>query len=181
MRKNLLLVALLSLLAVVAIRLGHSAAPEEKMSMPAPDFPRGSRWLQSEPLTVSALRGRVLVLHFWTFGCINCQHNYPVYKAWQEQYAGKAVKLVGVHTPEFPSEADVANVEREVRRHGLKYPVVIDNDSRIWKAWRNHFWPSIYLVDKRGQVRYHWDGELDLDAAEGRQFARHIDELLAEK
>ena len=146
-----------------------------------PEFPRDAEWLQSDPLRLADLRGQVVVVHFWTNGCINCIHNYPVYKAWQEKYAGKGLTLIGVHTPEFAYEADVAGVRAKARANGLMFPIVIDNDSRIWKAWDNHFWPSIYLIDKKGRVRYHWDGELHLRDAEGQRFASRIDALLAEK
>ena len=85
-----------------------------------------------------------------------------------------------MHTPEFEYEADPAGVRETLEKHGLTYAVVIDNDKQVWKAWQNEYWPCIYVVDKRGRVRYRWDGELHLDTAEGRQFALHIDELLAE-
>ena len=147
----------------------------------APEFPPGTQWLQSKPLTLASLRGQVIVVHFWTFGCINCVHNYPVYKAWQKEYGGKGVTIIGVHTPEFSNEANVDTVRAEARANGLKFPIAIDNDSRIWKNWDNHAWPSIYLVDKKGRVRYRWEGELHLNTVEGRQFASRIDELLSER
>jgi thiol-disulfide isomerase/thioredoxin len=161
--------------------LGTSAWAGDAHRATAPEFPPGIPWVQTEPLKLAELRGQVVVVHFWTFGCINCIHNYPVYKAWQEKYAGKKVTIIGVHTPEFTNEADVARVRAKVRENGFKFPIAIDNDSRIWKNWDNHAWPSIYLVDKKGQVRYRWEGELHLRDQEGRQFASRIDELLAEK
>ena len=154
--------------------------PQEKGPPAAPEFAQDTEWLQSKPLTLAGLRGQVVVVHFWTFGCINCVHNYPVYKAWQEKYADKGVKIIGVHTPEFANEADVPSIRAKARENGLKFPIAVDNDSRIWKTWDNHYWPSINLIDKKGRVRYHWDGELHPQDAEGRRFASHIDELLAE-
>jgi peroxiredoxin len=162
--------------AVSAIRLAQSAG----QATGAPEFPKDAHWLQSKPLSMTSLGGQVVALHFWTRGCVNCQNNYAVYKQWQEQYTGKPLQIIGVHTPEFASEADPAGVQRTLEKQGLKYPVVIDNDKRIWKSWQNEYWPSIYLIDKKGRVRYHWDGELHLDSSEGRRFAGHIDELLAE-
>ncbi len=156
------------------------AADPEKNPKPAPEFPKDVPWIQSKPLKLADLRGQVVVVHFWTFGCINCVHNYPVYKAWQGKYAGKGLTIIGVHTPEFTNEADAARVRAKARDNGLKFPIIIDNDRRVWKAWGNQFWPSIYLIDKQGRVRYHWDGELHLQNAEGRRFAAHLDELLAE-
>ena len=149
--------------------------------MSAPEFPPNTQWLQSEPLKLAGLRGRVVIVQFWTFGCINCIRNYPVYKAWQEKYAGQAVTIIGVHTPEFTNEADVTRVASKARENGLKFPIAIDNDRRIWKAWDNRYWPSIYLIDKQGRIRSHWDGELNVMDGAGRKFASRIDELLAEK
>ena len=157
------------------------AAAPEVAPVTAPEFPPNTQWLQSEPLKLADLRGRVVIVQFWTFGCINCIRNYPVYKAWQEKYAGQAVTIIGVHTPEFTNEADVTRVRAKARENGLKFPIAIDNESRIWKSWDNHAWPSIYLIDKQGRVRFNWEGELHLENAEARQFASRIDELLAEK
>jgi thiol-disulfide isomerase/thioredoxin len=140
------------------------AAIPEVAQTPAPEFPQKTQWIQSEPLKLADLRGRVVIVQFWTFGCINCIHNYPVYKAWQEKYADKAV-----------------TISSKARENGLKFPIAIDNDKRIWKDWDNHAWPSIYLVDKKGRVRYNWEGELHLENPEARQFAARIDDLLAEK
>jgi peroxiredoxin len=147
----------------------------------APEFPKEVEWLQGGPLKLADLRGRVTVLHFWTNGCINCIRNYPAYRAWQEKYAGKDVTLVGVHTPEFDREAPAERVRDKAKTNGLKFPIVLDNKARVWKAWGNRYWPSVYLIDKKGQVRYRWEGELHLDTAAGKRFAGHIDELLAEK
>jgi thiol-disulfide isomerase/thioredoxin len=158
----------------------RAATPDNKPT-PAPEFPENIPWVQSKPLKLANLHGQVVVVHFWTFGCINCIHNYPVYKAWQEKYAGKAVTIIGVHTPEFAREADADRVRAKAQENGLKFPIVIDNNSRIWKKWDNQFWPTIYLIDKKGLVRYHWDGELHPEKAADKQFAARIDELLAEK
>jgi thiol-disulfide isomerase/thioredoxin len=185
MRTTLSIFGVLALVLGVAFLLRRPPAQAEADTPTngkgsAPEFPPGTQWLQSKPLTLASLRGQVVVVHFWTFGCINCVHNYPVYKAWQEKYADKGVKIIGVHTPEFANEADVASIRAKARENGLKFPIAVDNDSRIWKTWENHYWPSIYLIDKKGRVRYHWDGELHLENAEGRPFVSHIDELLAE-
>jgi peroxiredoxin len=148
---------------------------------PAPEFPAGVEWLQGGPLKLADLRGRVTVLHFWTNGCVNCIHNYPTYRAWQEKYAGKEVTIVGVHTPEFDREAPAERVRDRAKANGLKFPIVLDDKARVWKAWGNRYWPAVYLIDRKGRVRYRWEGELHLDTAAGKRFAAHIDELLAEK
>jgi thiol-disulfide isomerase/thioredoxin len=150
------------------------------VTMP-PEFPPGAEWLQSKPIKLADLRGRVVIVHFWTFGCSNCIHNYPVYKIWQEKYPEKDLTIVGVHTPEFAHEANGTRVETKARENGLKFPIVIDNDQAIWNRWNNRYWPSVYLIDRQGRLRYHWEGELHLAESAGRKFAGRIDELLAEK
>src|SRR5262249_22256873 len=148
----------------------------------APEFAPSTLWLQSEPLTLASLRGQVAVVHFWAFGCINCIHNYPAYKAWQEKYADKGVTIVGIHTPEFPREADVAKVRAKAEQFSLKFPIVVDNDGQNWRNWNNQIWPSIYLIDKQGKVRHRWAGELDSVTVKGERIMRQrIDRLLAEK
>ena len=161
--------------------LGPAARAGDSWRVTPPEFPPGIPWVQTEPLKLEGLRGRVVVVHFWTFGCINCNRNYAVYEAWQEKYGGKGVTIIGVHTPEFALEADVARIRAQARDNGLKFPIAVDNDRRVWKSWGNRYWPSIYLVDKKGQVRYRWEGELHLRDQEGQQFVSRIDELLAEK
>ena len=186
MRKTLVTGGLLALAfaAVVLLRrppVQAEAEPAEK-PRPAPEFARGTQWLQSKPLTLAFLRGQVVVVHFWTFGCINCVHNYPAYKAWQDKYAGKGVTIVGIHTPEFKHEADAKKILAQAEKNGLKFPIAVDNDGRNWKAWNNRYWPSIYLIDKKGRVRYRWEGELGPAGSKGdRLMRRRIEELLAEK
>ena len=187
MRKILPSVGLLALVVAVAIlwrRQGAQAvanAPEE-LREAAPEFARSTQWLQSKPLTLASLRGQVVVVHFWTFGCINCIHNYPAYKAWQQKYAGKGVTIVGIHTPEFPGEADAKRIQAKAEENGLKFPIAVDNGGENWKNWKNRYWPSIYLIDKKGQVRYRWEGELDSATTEGERLMRkRIEELLTEK
>jgi alkyl hydroperoxide reductase subunit AhpC len=157
-----------------------AAGDEAALPAAAPEFPEKAVWAQGDPLKLADLKGRVVVVHFWTNGCINCARNYPVYKSWQEKYDARKVALIGVHTPEFDHEAPAERVRAAARTNGLKFPIVLDNDKAIWNAWDNHYWPAIYLVDKRGRVRYRWEGELHLDTAEGKAFAKHIDELAAE-
>ena len=140
-----------------------------------------SEWINSKPLKLSELHGQVVVLHFWTFGCSNCQHNYPTLKSWQEQFADKGVTIIGVHTPETAREAKIENLRSSVRKAGLKYPIVFDKGGRTWKSWDNRWWPSTYLIDKQGYVRYRWDGEFKWNSARGDLIMRQkIEELLAE-
>ena len=121
------------------------------------------------------------MLHFWTFGCINCQRNLPHYNKWQQEFAGHDVQLIGIHTPESAEESDPANVEASVKELGIKYPVAVDNDQATWQAYANRYWPSIYVIDKQGKVAYRWDGELEFRGAGGDKIVRaKIRELLAE-
>jgi thiol-disulfide isomerase/thioredoxin len=187
MRKIFVPAGLIALALVAALLLRRppaqaEAEPPAEKAPAAPEFARGTQWLQSKPLTLASLRGKVVVVHFWTFGCINCIHNYPAYKAWQEKYAGKGVTIIGIHTPEFEHEADVKRILAKAKQNGLKFPIAVDNDGQNWKAWKNRYWPSIYLIDKKGRVRHRWEGELDSATAKGEQLMRRrIDELLAEK
>jgi hypothetical protein len=108
--------------------------------------------------------------------------NYPWYRAWHEKYADKGVTVLGVHTPETAGEAKLERVRQKVKDNGIAYPVAVDNDTRVWRAWGNRYWPSVYLIDKKGEVRYRWDGELNWKDVKGEEIMRKkIDELLAEK
>ncbi|HEV8069964.1 MAG TPA: redoxin domain-containing protein [Planctomycetaceae bacterium] len=139
-------------------------------------------WLNSRPLKLSELRGQVVVLHFWTFGCINCRHNDAAYKAWHQKYSGKGVTMIGVHTPETERERDPKRLKRSIEERGLRYPIVVDQDGKTWKSWDNRWWPSIYLIDKKGFVRYRWDGELNWKGAGGKAIMeKKIAELLTEE
>jgi thiol-disulfide isomerase/thioredoxin len=172
--------ARMALLLSVAVLFG-SSLPAETKKDPAPSFPKGTPWLNSKPLQIKDLEGKVVVLHFWTYGCINCQRNYPVYKGWMKKYADKKVALIGVHTPEFAAERNIDRVKLRAKNNGLTFPIAIDNSGSIWRAWRTQYWPTVFLIDRKGFVRYHWAGELHLDKEPDRKFAEHIDELLAEK
>lgn len=132
---------------------------EERGIDTAPGFEGGGNWLNSQPLTLQELKGRVVLVDFWTYTCINCIRTLPYLKAWHEAYAPAGLVIVGVHTPEFEFEKDTANVSQAAADFGLTYPIVQDNDFAIWKAYRNRYWPAKYLLDKDGVVRYTHFGE----------------------
>ena len=139
-------------------------------------------WLCSSPLASGDLRGRVVVVHYFAFGCINCIHNYPTYREWQDELAGKDVQLIGIHTPETTSEHNVETLKSKLKAEELRFPVLVDNDRTNWNAWGNGMWPSVYVLDKQGYLRTFWAGELKWQGATGdQQIRRKIDELLAEK
>src|SRR4051812_16057637 len=120
---------------------------------------RANVWLNSEPLTAERLRGRVVLVDFWTYSCVNWLRTLPYVSAWAERYADRGLVVVGVHAPEFGFEHDLANIRRAAAELGVSYPVVIDNDFAVWRSFGNHYWPAVYLVDRDGAVRFHHFGE----------------------
>jgi thiol-disulfide isomerase/thioredoxin len=129
----------------------------EKGKVRAPEI--GRVWLNSTPLSFRQLRGRVVLVDFWDYTCVNCIRTLPYVQAWHERYGGKGLTVIGVHTPEFTFAQYESNVERGVREFGLTYPIVVDNDREIWKAFANRYWPTKYLLDKDGYLRYAHFGE----------------------
>jgi cytochrome c biogenesis protein CcdA/thiol-disulfide isomerase/thioredoxin len=131
-----------------------------------PDLSGATTWLNSPPLTPESLRGKVVVIDFWTYSCINCLRSLPYIKAWYAKYKDSGLVIIGVHTPEFPFEKDEANVRQAVHELGITYPVAMDNDYRIWRAFHNKFWPAHYFIDSTGRIRFHHFGEGDYDESE---------------
>ena len=129
----------------------------EKGKVRAPEI--GRVWLNSPPLSFHQLRGRVVLVDFWDYTCVNCIRTLPYVQAWHERYVGKGLTVIGVHTPEFTFAQYESNVERGIREFGLTYPIVIDSDREIWKAFANRYWPTKYLLDKDGYLRYAHVGE----------------------
>ena len=176
----LLLLGGASLLSGFAVR--HLPAKElQRIDQKAPELTQIDHWINTDGLKLADQKGKVVVLHFWTFGCINCQHNLPYYNKWQAEFAKEDLQIIGVHTPETKPEADPKTVAAQVAKRKIKYPVAIDTDGATWKAYENRFWPSIYLIDKQGQIRYRWEGELEYQNAGGDKLVRaKIKELLAD-
>jgi thiol-disulfide isomerase/thioredoxin len=134
---------------------------------------RAPVWLNSEPLTAGALRGRVVLVDVWTYSCVNWLRTLPYVAAWHERYRDRGLVVVGVHAPEFGFERDLDNVRRATADLGIAYPVVVDNDFAIWRSFDNRYWPAAYLVDQDGRVRFHHFGEGAYDEIE-----RAIQQLL---
>jgi len=132
-------------------------------------------WLNSEPLTAAGLRGKVVLVDVWTFTCVNWARTLPYVRAWAEKYREKGLVVIGVHSPEFPFERDVDNVRRAAKDMRVSYPSAIDNDFAIWRAFDNHYWPALYLIDANGRIRHHQFGEGGYEQSE-----RAIQKLLAE-
>jgi cytochrome c biogenesis protein CcdA/thiol-disulfide isomerase/thioredoxin len=170
------------------VRGGHGAVAEQAggseadagETLPvlghAPDFTDTRQWFNSAPLSLAALRGKVVLVDFWTYTCINCIRTLPHVEAWWERYRGRGLVVVGVHTPEFPFEREASNVEEAIGEFGLRYPVVQDNDYGTWNAFGNQYWPAKYLIDAAGNVRYVHFGEGSYATTE-----RAIRSLLAER
>lgn len=153
----------------------------EPVACAAPELRDVEMWIHSAPLTLAQLRGEVVVVHFYTFGCINCIHNLPHYNDWHAQFPADRFKVIGIHRPETPGERAVEDVRRKAVEAGIAYPIAVDNSSANWDAWANRVWPSVYLIDKRGFVRYWWYGEMNWQGVEGEKWMRsRIRQLLAE-
>jgi thiol-disulfide isomerase/thioredoxin len=142
---------------------------------PMPPLDGAVQWLNSPPLTRESLKGKVVLVDFWTYSCINCLRALPYVRAWAEKYRDDGLVVIGVHAPEFAFEKDVGNVRRAVRDLGITYPVAIDNDYAIWRAFHNEYWPAHYFIDAKGRIRHHHFGEGDYAGSE-----RVIQALLAE-
>jgi cytochrome c biogenesis protein CcdA/thiol-disulfide isomerase/thioredoxin len=140
-----------------------------------PPLDGATQWLNSPPLTADGLRGHVVVIDFWTYSCINCLRALPYVKAWYEKYRDKGLVVIGIHAPEFAFEKDLRNVRREVKDLGVTYPVAVDNDYKLWRAFGNEYWPAHYFVDANGKIRHTHFGEGEYDESE-----RVIQQLLEE-
>ena len=158
---------------------GLEAVEGAKPPTRAPEFTATTNWLNSKPLKLADQKGKVVIVHFWTNGCINCIHNYPHYRAWAEKYAADHdLVIVGVHTAEFDAEKDLDRIKDQAAKNHLTFAIAVDNNGANWKAWRNRYWPCIYLVDKAGNIRFRWEGELGDNGY--KKVTAQIDKLLAE-
>lgn len=154
-------------LSLCAAITGHaSAAPP--LLKPAPAFKGIDNWLNSPPLTLEGLRGKVVLVDFWTYDCINCIRTLPYIAKWHKAYKDKGLVVVGVHTPEYAFERNTGNVRAAMQRFGITYPVAQDNRYATWDAYSNRYWPAVYLIDKQGRIAYTHYGEgryVDTEAA----------------
>ncbi len=162
------------LLALVAFALAGCASQQSKAQIadssrsksaalpdlgPAPEL-TNETWLNTAaPLRLADLRGKVVIVEMWTLGCINCQHVIPSLKEWYSQYKDQGLVIIGNHYPEFGYEADFNNLKEAVARYGIEYPVAQDNNGATWRAYKNQYWPTLYLIDKQGHIRYVHIGE----------------------
>jgi thiol-disulfide isomerase/thioredoxin len=191
-RQNILAIGLLVLVMLVVLTVGYASGRgplgvvsyavsrlshansgsasrailvSEDKSPSAPEFAAGD-WINSEPLTLKSLRGRVVLVEFWTFGCYNCRNTLPAIKSLDERYREKGLTIVGVHSPEFADEKKLENVRGEIAELEIHYPVVTDNDYATWRAYDVAAWPTIFVLDKSGRIRWMHVGEGAYDQTE---------------
>jgi len=153
--------------------LVSSAAPKDLG--PMPDLSGATGWINSPPLNRTALKGKVVLVDFWTYTCINCLRTLPYIKAWDAKYRDAGLVVIGVHTPEFDFEGDTANVRKAIRKYGISYPIALDSNRKIWDAFHNEYWPAHYFIDAKGRIRYQHFGEGSYEESESM-----IRQLLAE-
>jgi thiol-disulfide isomerase/thioredoxin len=154
--------------------MAHTAA-QLPIESKLPALNGAIEWINSPPLTVAALRGKVVLIDFWTYTCINWRRTLPFLHAWADKYKDRGVVIIGVHTPEFSFEKDLENVRRQTTTLEIHYPVAVDSDFAIWRAFRNQYWPALYIADAQGRVRHHQFGEGGYEQSE-----RVIQQLLTE-
>lgn len=178
-RRRFLSGAAMTLLSAhIGIFGGDKTAAAQTLRLPIegelPSLESTSRWLNSQPLKTRDLRGKVVLINFWTYTCINWRRQLPYVRAWAEKYKDHGLVMIGVHTPEFSFERNVENVRRAVKNIGVDYPVVIDSDYAIWQAFDNEYWPALYFADAQGRIRHHVFGEGEYEQSE-----RTIQQLLS--
>jgi len=135
------------------------ARTEQLVEGHLPGFDGATGWLNSEPLTAEGLRGKVVLVDFWTYTCINWLRTLGYVRAWHEKYEDQGLVVVGVHTPEFPFEREIDNVRWAAEDMRVEYPIALDSDYGVWRAFDNHYWPAVYIVDTEGRIRHHQFGE----------------------
>jgi len=161
----------------MAQELEQAPGPERSIigSSPLSSLSDATGWINSKPLTAKELKGKVVLVDFWDYSCINCIRAVPYIRAWADKYKDSGLVVIGVHTPEFDVEKQLPNVQRAVQKFGITYPVAVDSDGAIWNEFHNRYWPAHYFIDAKGKVRYVHSGEGDYDQSE-----RWIQELLKE-
>ena len=153
----------------------------QKVGTPAPEFVPGGQWLNSGPLTIGDLRGKVVLVNVWVSSCFNCTRSLPTLQGWYKRFKDQGFEIVGVHTPEFESDKPLGNVREALKREGVSWPVMQDNRAATWRAYKNGVWPSFYLVDREGVVQRVQQGEISSVYPAGiKPLARAIEAALAE-
>lgn len=156
--------------------------PSDMIGKNVPEFgaTEAEEWIGSKALKTEELKGKVWIVNFWTFACWNCYRSFPWLNSVYEKYNPQGLEIVGVHTPEFDREKKIENVKAKIKEYELKHPIFIDNDFAYWKAFRNKFWPTYYLIDKQGVVRNLFVGETHKDSSGAKEIEARIKQLLDE-
>ena len=165
----LLGVGFVAVLGAASLAAPRRLLPTQVAAVTAPAL-QGDGWINvpaKDLARVKLFTGRVTVVHFWTFECINCRHNLPYYAKWAAAYKPEDVQVIGVHTPELETERVPDNVRSAVKAIGITYPVLIDGEGANWNRYHQEVWPTVYVIDKKGQLRYKWVGELQWDGQNG--------------
>jgi thiol-disulfide isomerase/thioredoxin len=173
-----LVTAVAAILSCVTVSTPPGEAQEPPSivgSFPLHGLSGATGWINSKPLTAKQLKGKVVLIDFWTYSCINCLRAVPYVRAWADKYKDSGLVVIGVHSPEFEFEGQMPNVEKAVKKFGITYPVALDSNHAIWNAFHNEYWPAHYFIDATGKVRYEHFGEGDYEQSE-----RWIQELLKE-
>jgi len=167
--------AFLALVTLLVLACTAQAAPK------APEFTHSSQaeWLNSKPLRLSELRGKVVLIEFWAFECVNCRRTQPWLHAIQQRYADKQFVIVSVHTPELPQERSIANVRAAISEQQITNPVMVDGDYSYWNAMGNQYWPAFYVLDKQGRIAARAIGEMHIGQARAAELEHAIEEQLA--
>jgi thiol-disulfide isomerase/thioredoxin len=178
-------IVLLSSIAAVMLMLPLVQAARGgivRTPLAAPEFTHTApdEWLNSTPLMLADLRGKVVLVDFWTFECWNCYRSFPWLNALEARLKDKGLQVIGVHSPEFERERNPESVRRKIRDFGLDHPVMIDNDFSYWKAMANRYWPAYYIIDRQGVIRAAYAGETHEGDAQAREIEKVIELLLAE-
>lgn len=181
-KRSAFLLLLAAAVVVWILAEPRSAARDAEPPWAAPEFTHTSDrdWINSAPLTWADLDGKVVLVDFWTYGCWNCYRSFPWLSGLEAQFEDREFAVLGVHTPEFEHEKDRARVAAKVVEFGLSHPVMIDNDFSYWKAMKNRYWPTFYLIDKAGRVRASYIGEIHSGDSSARAVEAKIKELLQE-
>jgi thiol-disulfide isomerase/thioredoxin len=164
-RRGFLALAFATVVGLSGGRASGSAAALHDYG-PAPELAGIEAWLNSDALSMRGLRGKVVLIDFWTYSCINCLRTLPYVTRWHDRFSDRGLVVIGVHTPEFGFEKPTRNVRTAIARHGVTYPVAQDNQYATWNAFENEYWPAIYLIDRRGHVMLKHVGEGDYDDIE---------------
>lgn len=174
------LVALGILLFQYGPRVAQAYPVDSAPTVPAFTHHADKDWINSKPLTWQALRGKVVLLDFWTFMCWNCYRSFPWLTSMEADFGGQDFIVIGVHTPEFDSEKDRKRIADRAHHFGLHHPIMVDNDHSYWNAIGNRYWPAYFLVDKQGKVRYFFAGETHVGDRQAKKIEARIKQLLAE-